>query len=108
MSKKKQNKPLVKPERKVFKSAYEWNAVQEYIEAKYGVELRGYKRGVDGHDDKYRDFWHWILDKTEIGNGTFFYLPEDYGDADWWVKEILGMILTEFPELATEHMWVSW
>jgi hypothetical protein len=99
---------LKKPERKVFESAYEWNAVQEYIEKKYGVELRGYKRNVDGHDDKYRDFWHWLLDRTSISNGTFFYLPEDYGDADWWQIEIMKMILKEFPELATERIWVSW
>jgi hypothetical protein len=103
MSKKKE---LVKPERKVFAPAHDWNKVEEYIEKKYKVELRGYKPEVDS---QYRDFWHWLLDKTEIHNGTFFYLPEDYeGDADWWQKEIMEMILKEFPELATEKIWVSW
>jgi hypothetical protein len=96
-----------KPVRREFKPAYEWNAIQAFIEKKYNIALRGYKKEEDG---VYRDFWHWLVDQCGIQtNGCYIHLPEDYeGTAEEWQKEIMGMLLKEFPELKTERIWVNW
>lgn len=95
-----------KPERKIRSAVYNWNDIQDFIEGKYKVKLRGYK---PEHDSEYRDFWHWLVDTCDIMRGCFFHLPEDYkGSAKWWQIEIMDMILTEFPELKTEKIWVDW
>lgn len=95
-----------KPKRRTFAPAYEWNKIEAYIENKYKVSFRDYKKGVSGHDTKHRDFWHWLIDNCYIRNESFFSLPEDY--SGWWQTEIMEMIFTEFPELKTERIWVSW
>ena len=53
---------------------------------------------------EYLDFWHWISDVCEIHNGGHFnvnfqsYLDEkeDY-KAKEWIKEIIRLIIKEFP-----------
>ena len=94
-----------RPQRKTFRPAYHWHDVQNYVEAKYGIEFRGYKRKVDG---EYRDFWRFIVEKCGPHRGSFIFLPEDTGGAEPWQLEILNLILAEFPELASERVWVDW
>ena len=94
-----------KPQRLIFDPTYDWHHIQQYIEQKYNIKLRGYKKE---QDDVYRDFWHFIIDRCDIRRGCFFSLPEDMDATEDWQKEILTMILTEFPELATERIWVDW
>jgi len=100
-----------KPVQKVSQPYWDYHEVIDYIEKKYNIDTRGYKREVDG---VYRDFWHWIVDMCSIHNGSYFYL-DIYGwmtDTDLeyvteWQQEILKLIYDEFQE-EDMRFWVSW
>lgn len=90
--------------------SYDYHEVIDWVESKYNIDTRDYKREVDG---KYKDFWHVILDSNEIHNGCYFHLPniwieeEDDDKYDpWWVREILELIYREFPDI--EEVYVCW
>lgn len=64
---------------------------------------------------EYLNFWHWFIKHSDIHNGCFAYLPEDWQDPDeeyspWWVKEIMTIITEEFFPDENEDMkvWVEW
>jgi len=94
------------------KYAYVYSDLIDYIEKKYKIQTRGYKREVDG---VYRDFWHWLLDKTwcEMHNGSYQYLPikDILTDEEWlkapdWVREIAQLIFNEYGEDEMEcYVW---
>lgn len=95
-----------KPKKRSFAPVYYYNDIINYIQHKYNIRTRGYKREVDG---KYKDFWHWILDKSgSINNGCFIYLPsiEEVEEEEWWQKEILQLIVNEFGD--NLKVWVEW
>ena len=80
---------------------YNYSEVIDYIEKKYGISTRGYKRDVvDPEAQKqYRDFWHWMLEtNTPHKDGSVIYVSEDWRpeDGPWWVVEILELIVKEF------------
>lgn len=86
------------------KKALYWNEVENYIEEKYKIKLRGYKRE---EDTVYRDFWHWVCDCTSIHNGCFFHLNTKEKDhLEWWIQEILEILNKEFGNCP--FFWVSW
>lgn len=120
---------MIKPKKRSRKSHYDYNEISDYIEKKYNIELRGYKKKKDGI---YRDFWHWLLQRNEIHNGCYIYLiPEDIDydqvikdedyigipkskwDGDYappWCIEICQLFIKEFPELLESdvEVYVEW
>lgn len=123
---------LVKPQIKS-RDYWDYHEVIEYIEAKYGISTRGYIPKCGFTEEQlneihsgtpYLDFWHWIVDRHEIHNGSIFYLNllgdyeegRDENDGDWdgddeyrprWVREIQKMIFDEFGEGEME-MLTAW
>lgn len=77
--------------------AYDWNKVERFIEAKYGVDLRKYKN-TSPEDD--HDFWWWLVNTACVERHKFFTLPEDGFEKGGWQDEILTLIRTEFPDVA--------
>lgn len=100
-------------------SYWVFREVINYIEKKYNIKTDNYtpKAGfsleqLKEHDQKpFLCFWHWITDRHEIHNGSYFtlwYDPDDEYVPDW-VKEILKMIFDEFePEYSEMEMHLSW
>lgn len=102
--------------------------VQDYIEHKYNIKLRGYtpqngftdeqllktKEEYGSHEKKpYLDFWHWICNNYEIHNGCEFVMELDWHlhqnnakHTPEWVREILKLFQQEFGN--TPFFWVSW
>ena len=95
---------MEKPSRITFKPTYKWQDIENYIEKKYNIKLRGYKKE---NDKEFRDYWYWICNRCEIHKGCFFYLPELEND-EWWIVEITELIIKNFPELKKEQIWVDW
>jgi hypothetical protein len=66
------------------------------------------------NEPPYLDFWHWLLEDYEdqIHNGCYviFYWQNHYesDNTPKWAKEIIGMILTEFPEEKEMFCYISW
>jgi len=66
----------------------------------------------------YLDFWHWIIDQTEVSNGCIIWLPIHEADSldedKQWVAEILRTFKKEFAEYIVDEdegflpMYVSW
>lgn len=111
-----------KPKKKVSKAHYDYHDIIKFVEDKYNIQTRGYKEEVDGI---YRDFWHWMIEHNDVHNGCYISFPEDWrvpeGDditpenleyhdkyAPTWVREIMEMIVKEFPGIEREEIWVSW
>ena len=93
---------------------YDYNKVIDYIEEKYSIRVRdyaGYLKDLP-NERPYLDFWHWIVDNYEIHDGCYvtFTWQEHYDDEDTpeWVKEILSLILKEFPEDLEMYCRVCW
>lgn len=144
MKKPKQSKPKLakpKPKVKVSEPHFDYHEVIDYIEDKYKISVRGYtpkkplseerKAAIIKHygtGSTYLDFWHYILDGSEIHNGSYFYMnllgdhqegkADDDGDWDGdddyrpsWVREIQKMIYDEFKddlEYGEMRCWVAW
>lgn len=100
-------------------TALDFHDCRDYIEKKYKIQMRDYAgRFKPPVDEKkpYLDFWHWIIDRYQINNDSFFnlYVTEDqdeYHLVPDWVKEILALFHKEFGEYETKgylKMWVSW
>jgi hypothetical protein len=100
---------MKKPTKKsIHGPCYDYHEMIDYIEDKYEIQTRGYKREVDG---VYRDFWHWVVDTTSIHNGSYGYFPEDWEDEYYpeWTQEIMRLIVAEFyPNGEDLNFWVSW
>jgi hypothetical protein len=115
-----------KPTKKsVGEAVYHYHDVIDYIEHKYNIQTRGYKRELDGI---YRDFWHWFIEHAggNVRNGSFAHFGvedfrdengnfivseadgDSYFDCPWWVVEILEMLEKEFPGITHEKVWVEW
>ena len=109
------NKPT-----KTTKVSFDYHECVEYIQDKYKCDIRDYAGQFNNHDRKdpltvelvpYWDFWHFVLDQTEIHNGCYFYFSKDWSeDAEDWQKEIINMFFEEFGEEGEDDMelWVSW
>ena len=126
----------MKPKPRVLE-VFDWNECTAFIEDKYGINTRDYRRShnqfdewcdVKGYGQKdsqgedrgssqlwyaefqceiesgkvkerpYQDFWHWIIDVTNVQNGGTIELCEELGagEAEPWQKKILRLYLTEF------------
>ena len=100
--------------------AYDYNECTKYIEEKYGIDTRDFAGRFNKKDGKlsfdktkpYEDFWHFILDNTDINNGSYFYLSEDWAedfDDDDFRKIIMHYYMEEFGEGYGEiYFWVAW
>ena len=83
--------------------AYHYNELVEYVEKKYGIKTRGFRRELDG---KYRDFWHFLMDRYGLGLGRYMTLSDETGDgAEEWQQEILALFLIEFGNPI--YVWVD-
>lgn len=99
-----------KPTKQIKEPYWDYHDVIDYIEKKYDIETRGYKKKEDG---VYRDFWHWYIDCSDISNGCYShfglysFLIDSTGYTPDWVKEILQLIYDEFKE---DEMlfWIEW
>jgi hypothetical protein len=118
---------MKKPKKYNPPAAYKYSDIISYIEDKYKIKTRSYKKEKDGI---YRDFWDWIyanchshLSKDgcyiNLINEDLDYKKEvsekDYindKDADpscTWGIEILQIILKEFPDLEeSDKVWIEW
>lgn len=92
---------------------FDWFECVKWIEQKYNCDIRDYAgryKGNPFHDEKpYQDFWHFIIDGTEIHNGCEYYMEplelKEYADEDWQ-KEICQMFYDEFGEDLS--FWIEW
>ena len=99
-----------KPEKKQQPACYDYHEMIEYIEDKYGIETRSYKK-ADGKIEDFRDFWHWVLQSGSIHNGCYAHFQEDWDHEDTpdWVREIMRFIVDEFyPNGEDLVFWVDW
>lgn len=118
---------LEKPAMKVSDPYWDYREVINYIEKKYNIKTDEYtpkdgftleqletRSSYNKENDRkpYLCFWHWIIDRHNIHNGSRFNLYYDDIDDEntpTWVKEILKMIFDEFePNYAEMEMHVSW
>ena len=87
-------KELKKP-KKQSKEYWDYDEVAKYVSKKLGYDLRdvaGKYKGKHANYEEipYLDFWHWLIENTEIHNGGSFYLPEpEWVKAEPWVLTIL-------------------
>jgi hypothetical protein len=87
-----------------------------WVEKKLGKELRNYAGYTyqDGDTRPYQDFWHYVIDQTEIHNGCYFYLTvqgTDIEECEPWQKEILATFAEEFSDHIDDdllYFWVDW
>lgn len=106
---------LIKPKKKDLGKAFVWREVRDFIQKKYKVDLDDYKGKFKKNakpDTKYCNFWHWMVEDSDIHNGCFTWLGWDWLDSDEtepWIKEILTMIMKEFaPKDDDLKLWVDW
>jgi hypothetical protein len=96
-------KSIKKPVKIVGDPYWDYHQVISYIENKYQIDTRDCAGKHTGNPDaEYQDFWHWICDRYDINNGSFFELDIadglDYDGTYPWVKDILTKLLDEFGE----------
>jgi len=81
---------------------------RNYLNKKYNCDQDNYANcnyGTDGKADApFQCFWHFILEVSNLSDGSFFY-SYFYMNNDWldmaeeeWQKEILEQYLSEFGE----------
>ncbi len=94
---------MKKPQKKYpLPKMYDWHEVETYIQKKYKRELRnwaGHEFTGRPDDPPYQDIWHYIVDGSDVHNGSSFYLQfEDpyIPDGSEWVREVLDIIQKEF------------
>lgn len=106
-------KKVPKP-RKKSRSAFEWSDIVEYIQKKYGKDVRDwagrYSKKKRNESAEYQDFWHFICDKCEVHNGaTIWLFPYDWMEEEGcedWKKEICQILVDEFG--SDFEAFVSW
>ena len=120
MSKKK----LVKPKKQI-KEYYDYHKCRDYLQEKFGYNERDYAGRFNKKGKRitkvtleipYQDFWHWVLDKHEVHNGSFLTFDRQslkYYDEDKtikpWQREIYCHYLDEFADEKGElEMYVWW
>lgn len=114
---------MKKPEPKIDKPCYDWHEISNYVEEKYNIELRNYRKydfSKDNEGNKetpYCDFWHYLVYTYDIHNGSIFTLdltkdaciPKqcEKHENGAWIKEILKLISDEFgtTELGLRASW---
>lgn len=70
---------LEKPQPKT-QVAYDWHECAEFINEKYGINIRDYAGKYSNPGDKsmpYLDFWHWIVDHYDVHNGSYFHFDRE-------------------------------
>lgn len=96
--------------------SYDYHEVRDWLNHMYERDDRDvlgkFKTGGDP-DAEYRDFWHFVCDRTEIGNGCLFIMYEEWTeDANDWQKEIIEQYLKNFGEGEQGdreiQFWVEW
>jgi hypothetical protein len=94
---------------------FDYHEVAQYVESVLGYEIRDTlgKFSKGNKDAEYRDFWHWLINKVDISNGSFDYMPflsdyEDCEDEDMipeWVKPILKVFNEVIGEEKVVFAW---
>jgi hypothetical protein len=93
---------------------YLYREVIKYIEDKYEIDTRDYKPLKNRSRMKMRDFWHWMMDVNyNVSNGCPIEIPEEWEEMDLescpqWAREIIALIIKEFPDIIEVGMWASW
>lgn len=98
---------MAKPKpRKIVRELLDYNDSVDWIEEKYGVKVRDFagkfaKENVNKKDKDrppYLDFWHWLIDRYQINNGSILNMRVDYENKEHpeWVNKILKMFHDEF------------
>ncbi len=112
----KKKKKLVKPVPQVV-SALDWGQVRDWIKQEYKRDVDDWegkftkKGALDNDSIEYHCFWHWILDKQNPSNNSYFSLSKDDIEAEeQWVQDILNIIFEEFAEHVDKgviqfHVW---
>lgn len=83
---------------------YDYNDCADYIEDKYGLQLRNYETPYGK-----RDFWMWLVQKCDLTiNGQHLTLIEEYVNEEWneeyneppeedeWKYYLAGIFFDEF------------
>jgi hypothetical protein len=103
-----------KPVKKVKKPAYDYLECCHYLEKKYGYDERDYagkhKKGAK-EGTPYLDFWHWVMEHYDVGNGKYITFHKEGLDGmePVWIKEIYSHYIEEFADESGELvMWVEW
>lgn len=137
---------MIKPEMQTSRY-YTYQDIIHYVEYKYNINTRNYKFDVDQIRRDFWHYVLYLNDRNVHKDGCFIYLiPEDYynehqhlenKESDYigdktrinyeemdyneppptWVREILNLILLEFPDLRNssdeslenfKRVWVEW
>lgn len=99
-------KKVPKP-RKKSRSDYDWNDIVDYIQKKYGKDIRDWagkysnkSKHKKSEEIEYQDFWLFMCDVCEIHNGSVVWLfPGDWAEDETcppWRKEICKILVKEF------------
>jgi hypothetical protein len=91
---------MKKPNEKT-RQYYDYHECQDYLQKKYGYDERNYadhKFTGKPDDAPYQDFWHFVIEMTNLNNGTFIYMNNDWLESakEPWQKEIIEHYLSEF------------
>jgi hypothetical protein len=101
---KSKEKPMIKPQT-CTETYFPFEECTNWLEQKHNFKLRGFvgfgKNETNiQNDEKYRDFWHWMLEKLEMYNGMLFVMDEEWWSLnlppDDWRKQILNVYMDEF------------
>jgi hypothetical protein len=93
---------------------WDYHDITKYIEEKYKINTRDYKRKFLAKKfttTEYCDFWHWLIDGTDLHNNSFVNIPLYYYNAPDWVQEILALYRKEFATTENQvylRCWVEW
>lgn len=96
-----------KPTEKCQVRALDYDECAAYIAEKLGYPSKNPLRNFGG--DEYKDFWHLIIDQTDVGRGDVFWISSDHWDLDKvpeWARPIYDAFVDEFGPEAT--YWVDW
>lgn len=99
-----------KPQLKT-RQAFDYHECERYIEYQLGYKLGDTLGRWDTSppkDVEYRDFWHFLCDRCNLHNGSYFnmkHIDEDKNLKPWQL-EIINAFYLEFGEDAT--YWVDW
>lgn len=81
-------------------TAYDYHACRNYLQAQGGYDERDYAGkwlAPDPAQVPYQDFWHFVCDKGDVRNDSFFTMSSAWAEgAEPWQQEILHKYLDAF------------
>ncbi len=91
--------------------ALDYSACSDYIANKLGIkDIRDVAGRWGGNENApYQDWWHIVIDQTDLSNESVISIGKDYWSTDKlpeWAVPIFEAFVSEFGEDA--DYWVSW